>query len=166
MGQGTVRFGSNNPIVMLVLPMSTANKRIAITPDESAGQQIGKSAVSKASRQSLIASRSSRSDGQKVVHFVPSLYQFAQFGREGELDIFVGQAQLADFRRPQFSQSLNNLLHEDFGGGSARSDADAFRIPKPFGIDAIDAVNEVSGATVGEGDFPQTLAVGTVLRSR
>jgi len=47
MGQGTVRFGSNNPIVMLVLPMSTANKRIAITPDESAGQQIGKSAVSK-----------------------------------------------------------------------------------------------------------------------
>jgi hypothetical protein len=36
-----VRVGSNNPIVMLVLPMSTASKRIAITPDESASRQIG-----------------------------------------------------------------------------------------------------------------------------
>jgi hypothetical protein len=37
---------------MLVLPMSTASKRIAITPDESASRQIGRSAIGKsASRQ-------------------------------------------------------------------------------------------------------------------
>jgi hypothetical protein len=42
-----VWVGSNKPIVMLVLPMSTANKRIAITPDESASRQIGRSAIGK-----------------------------------------------------------------------------------------------------------------------
>jgi hypothetical protein len=42
-----VWVGSNKPIVMLVLPMSTASKRIAITPDESASRQIGRSAIGK-----------------------------------------------------------------------------------------------------------------------
>jgi hypothetical protein len=90
----------------------------------------------------------------------------AEFGREGEREVLLGEALLDRGREPVRLQVVQHALDERVRHRGARGDADPLDALEPGGVDlagVVDAVGRL-GARL-QGDLDQAHRVGGVLRA-